>query len=397
MVDLFRRLTPCYRAFRLLAALVCACTMSALLAEPARADWVYLDDGSVVRGEIKHLRENDLVIDVEFAPDITIDLDNVVTVETDQRVTVRYPSGAEYTGYLWKDADGKAILKDRPATGAKTLAESGPDAPSSQGGEPPVEEPAVVRVVDLHSIERLKQYETYYRYDAAIDSGISAARGNTDRSAYNFAARFAPAFGSNTLTFSGQLNREDADGDTVVSNWRAMAQYERDLKNMWYVMGFNTYENDEKQNLDLRTTVGAGLGRKIFDPKPTLLKLGLAVGWVREDFERPSDPADVPDGFDDHRDYGAMIWITEFYHDMFDDDVRFYHDHRLTGGVLGETSLIVLTTTGLKFELISDLSLKAEVQFDYNTDPGSEADKDDERYLLKLSYEFEGDETDWFQ
>ena len=45
-----------------------------------------------------------------------------------------------------------------------------------------------------------------------------------------------------------------------------------------------------------------------------------------------------------------------------------------------------------------DFSLKLELQFDYNSDPASSnAEKQDVRYFVKLGYDFEGDQNDWFK
>ncbi len=77
-------------------------------------------------------------------------------------------------------------------------------------------------------------------------------------------------------------------------------------------------------------------------------------------------------------------------------DVSIYHNHILTVG-LSEDQLIMLTAQGLKFGLIADLALKAEFQWDFNKSPAEDAKKSDYRYLLKIVYDFSGDENNWWQ
>ena len=82
--------------------------------------------------------------------------------------------------------------------------------------------------------------------------------------------------------------------------------------------------------------------------------------------------------------------------DLWTEAFQLYHKDTITVG-LTESQTIVLTTTGLRASLIGDLTLSAEVQFDWNDSPADGTQKTDERYFLKLGYQFRGDETDWWQ
>ncbi len=50
----------------------------------------------------------------------------------------------------------------------------------------------------------------------------------------------------------------------------------------------------------------------------------------------------------------------------------------------------------MKFDLFDDFDLKLEVEWDYASDPAPGVLKNNDlRYVVKLDYSFEGDETDW--
>jgi hypothetical protein len=61
------------------------------------------------------------------------------------------------------------------------------------------------------------------------------------------------------------------------------------------------------------------------------------------------------------------------------------------------SDIIVETRTGIKFDMAWDLVLTAEVETDWENEPAEDAKKWDTRYLLKIGFEFEGDENDWFK
>ena len=63
--------------------------------------------------------------------------------------------------------------------------------------------------------------------------------------------------------------------------------------------------------------------------------------------------------------------------------------------MIDERSAFVLLT-GIEFDLAWDLKLSAEFQSQWDNKPASDADKLDTRYILKIGYEFDGDQNDWF-
>jgi hypothetical protein len=89
------------------------------------------------------------------------------------------------------------------------------------------------------------------------------------------------------------------------------------------------------------------------------------------------------------------VWSLNFERDLFESDLTLYHDQVLIRSFTG-SELIVKTTQGIKLDLWDDLDLKLEFDFDHASDPAAGVlKKSDLRYIVKLDYSFEGDETDW--
>lgn len=378
----------------------CAATMALTLLLPAclaRADTVWLKDGSIVKGEILEVNDDHLKIDTDFANEISIDLGDIDSLRSTHEMTITFSDESERTGYLRKLPDGSVYLSQTPppdpASDAATAAvPAGVPSAEALPGNDDVEPDDLL---DLSSIHKMEQKKAYFWYKSNFALGVSGASGNTETANANISGAIRPRFGKNLIDIDGQANYQDSEGETTASNWRTQLMYTRELTMKWGATGFVSFENDEKQDLSLRTAIGAGASRLIRDTSKTHLDVFLGLAYVKEGFELP-DGGD-PLLFESSSTYGAIRWQANYTQDIVSDDYQFYHNHRLTHGVISETQFLALTTTGLNIEFIGDLDIQLELQFDYNSDPTGGTKNEDLRYLVKLKYDFEGDQNDWFK
>jgi putative salt-induced outer membrane protein YdiY len=341
------------------------------LKSASQAGMVRLKNGDVVTGKILKVSGGDIIVETDYAGEVTIKADSVVDLQSDRPLTVEYGDGREVNGYIDVGPDGQLVVREA--------------APSKDGAEVSPDEAAGMELVNLTDIEDIHEVHPYFRYTANVEFGLSIAKGNSDNENINLAASFVPTFGKNTIAIDGQVNRGKSDGEVSESNWRVNGQYEREFWDQWFWLLFNSYEHDALQDLDLRITAATGIGYKFFEPDPTLLKVSLGPAFVDENFK----------GSDDDRQFAALRWTLDFDQDLWSPDVSIYHYHRVTMG-LTEDQFIILTVQGLRLGLIADLALLLEFQFDHNENPADDAKPDDYRYLVKLAYDFKGDQNDWW-
>lgn len=355
---------------RHLTVLACAgLTILGSNGSAAAADTVRLRNGDVISGKLLSVSGGKAAVETVHSGDVVILMEEVVAIDTDRVMTVEYQDGREIDGIIETSAEGIITVREGAA----------PEAAEAAAGEPPA-------ALDLTDTEAIHEITPYFRYVGNVDFGLSIAKGNSDNENIGLSALLAPSFGKNTVVLTGRWNRGKADGKVNASNWRINAQYEREFRKRGFFLLFNSYEADKLQDLDLRISAGAGLGYWFFKPDPTLLKVSLAPAFVDENFK----------GTDDDRQFAALRWTLDFDQDLWSPDVSIYHNHILTVG-LPEDQLILLTAQGLQFALIADLALKAEFQWDYNKSPADDAKSSDYRYLLKIAYDFSGDENNWRQ
>ncbi len=249
-----------------------------LIAAPGSAaavDTITLKDGSVLKGKIKSVNNDELKLDTEYADDVFIEVEHIANIDTDQHYTVRLHEGEKISGYL-TFADGKIVMHDTP------LKSSDPEAAAlPQEIDPAV--PQLIPVTTPDSADAPREFTfddvdwideklTYLRYDAELNVGIQVSDGNTDTSDFHFDGRFEPTFGWNTLRFEGNFDKKEADGDTTTNRWLFSMEYEREIRRRWFIGAANSYEADKQRDLDLRIIGAAGVGYRFFDdPTPSSL------------------------------------------------------------------------------------------------------------------------------
>lgn len=438
--------------FRIRAFVVALSLFGSALALPvsAAADTVRLDNGDVLSGTILGLNDGTLVLKTDYAGEISIEEEHIVGIESAEPFTVRWDDGSERVGRLTDTTGGETEVSpplspaaeapaepakpvqapaEPPATtvvaeaedaaedaedaaedvekkAAAVLAEAKPteekadelvdarelaaDATlaarehAAEEGKPGVA--ADAGVVNLSEVAWIRPLEPYYRYEGSFNVGFNAARGNANTTDVHIDGKIVPSFGRNTIAIGGDLNRSEADGQTNQSNWTVRAEYSRDfgVQRRWYANVFNSYENNDLGDLNLRVTAGAGVGYRFFNERPTLLSISLGPGYVNENYRTEGD-----------RTFLGLVWNLSFERDLWGEDLVFYHTDTLTFG-LTEDQLVARTATGLKVALIADLTASAELRYDHQKAPPPGAVKDDWYYILKIGYEFGGDENDWF-
>jgi putative salt-induced outer membrane protein YdiY len=411
-----------------------------LAAAEAVVDKITTKDGSVLKGEIKRVEHDELILDTDYADDVVIDVAHIVTIESEQHFSIRLLSGEIISGFI-AVSNGKIVLRESlPAPGdlkaeetprkidlaepaaeapattpdpgmaevaqqASPTAESQPqqttpdDLPRDEAtieiaapadGGPPQSPTAVVRPGDrkfsFEDVDWIREKPTYFRYDANLNVGVQLARGNTDTTDLHLDTSFEPSFGWNTLRLSGLYDKKTADGDTTTNRWKTSLIYERNFRRRWFIGAGNSYESDTQRDLDLRIIVAAGVGYRFYDNDPTFLSVLPALAYVNENFEDD----------DDDTDYAALQLKIDFTRDLYKDDIAFFHHSMYLNSLQSLSDIIIETRTGIKFDMAWDLVLSAEFQNDWENEPAEDAKKLDTRYMLKIGFEFEGDEDDWF-
>jgi putative salt-induced outer membrane protein len=347
----------------------------------AAHDVVRMKNGDVVHGRIEKIDDEKVYIDPTFSDEISIKFKYIASIETTRPVTITLDDEREITGYVELAPDGRMIVRTAPTRWEEQQRRRRErfGLPPKAAEPKPAQEP--LALADVSELEL-----SYYRYEASVELGYNASSGNSDSSSLDLDAELEPSWGPNTLRFEADAERRTSNDSLSADNWKLTFQYERDLPGRWLGYGVSSFESDPFQELDLRTIVAAGAGYEVYDTPTRDLTFYAGPGYLKEAFSA---------GSRDRSSFGFVL-ATKFEQDLFSSDVTLYHENQLVKTV-GDSQFVAQTVQGIELDLLSNLDLKLELDFDHTQDPPAGVEKkNDLRYVVKLEYEFEGDETDWF-
>ena len=121
-----------------------------------------------------------------------------------------------------------------------------------------------------------------------FDIGLSLARGNARSDALTTAFTAARVTRTDKVAvYFNQIRataRANNETSTIASAVRGGWKYNRNIASRAFATGFNDYEHDRFQNLDLRFVAGGGMGVRILKRENTQLDADAGVNYQRENF-----------------------------------------------------------------------------------------------------------------
>jgi putative salt-induced outer membrane protein YdiY len=327
--------------------------MLVLLPATASADEVYLKNGNHLSGIILSLNEGKLVLETDFAGQLSIKWNHVERIASEVAVTVVLSDGSTREGVIRSaEATTHLLLINEPTTEATTL---------------PVSE--------ITSINPPLEPST--KLSGRIQVGLNKASGNIDtQSAYTDAELIYRA-AENRLTLFGTYNRASEDNRKIEDNARAYLKHDYFLtkKLYWYMNG--EMERDEFKEINLRTTIGPGVGYQFFEDEFMNFSVETGPSYVKTDYNKSADEDSISGRW-------ALFFDRFFFENLF----QYYFSNEGYISVSDTSNIFMVTKTGLRFPLHLGLFMNAGFEWDWDNTPADDADKSDYRYILSVGYGF---------
>ena len=111
-----------------------------LAAAEAIVDQITIKDGSILKGEIKRVENDELILDTDYADDVVIDVEHIVKIKSKQQFSIRLISGEIISGFL-AVSKGKIVLRENLSAPGETKEAEEPgeiDFKESEGEAPPI-------------------------------------------------------------------------------------------------------------------------------------------------------------------------------------------------------------------------------------------------------------------
>ena len=228
----------------LIAALI-AISMPAIAAD--KTDILVFVNGDRLTGEVKSLERGRLRFNTDATGTISIEWDDVASLESKQNIQVETENGARYLGHLSAATDEKRLVVEMS---------SGPVVLEN-------EHVILMTPIEARGLDR-------------IDGDISAG--------YNFAKadEVTTTYLSVDLNYRTEARILSLDFDALFSDSSTNEpsqdssldlEYTRLLANRWVAGGILTLERNDELGLDLRTSIGGGGGRILHQSNNSSLSL----------------------------------------------------------------------------------------------------------------------------
>jgi putative salt-induced outer membrane protein YdiY len=326
---------------RVLVALVVAA------ASVCRADQVVLDNGDRLTGTVKRVGDDKLVIQTEYAGDVSIDLERITSLQTDSEMTVVLEDDTRLYGPLSGDAHH-------------------------------LELPGAEEAVDLTRVSKVESghvTDQDWKFSGRLALGASESYGNSDTRNLHFDAEGVARQGKNRYTLGGRGNYANSNDEDTENNTIVYGQYDRFLSKKWYAYANASFENNRFSDLYLRSSAGAGVGYQWLDTDRTRLALEGGLTYVYTDYY--SQPTEQ---------FPAARLATKFDHWLWQDALQFFNYNEFYPSLQDFDNSFLRSQLGFRFPIVDKFQGIVQLNLDWNGNPPPGKVELDSTLILSLGY-----------
>jgi putative salt-induced outer membrane protein YdiY len=253
----------------------------------AERDWVMLTSGEWLWGDIKLFQDQHLAFDSEELDDLDLDWEDVSIIRSARILTYTFSGERIATGTAVME-DG--VMKVRTATGVE-------EYPRTE----------LIKIIE----GGLRELD-FWSFKASV--GLTARAGNTDQSDFNTVAKIRREATRTRLDLDYNGNFSKVDSAQTINNHRVSAGWNVIITRAIFVSPFiGELYKDRFQNINIRGTVGAGLG--VWIVRKSDFEWNFLLGASYRDTRYIS----VEAGEDDKDQTGSIVPSTAFEWDITGD------------------------------------------------------------------------------
>lgn len=375
--------------------------ISGALSTASFADEVVLNDGSILKGSIKQIANNQLVMDTAFADEVTIDFSKVSELSTDQKYMIQLDSSDRLVGQIVHNDNGQHQLTqtafgDVPLDPAKIESLWATDTAKPQVAELEQQYEQKLTEAETAKQQEIEQMQAAYEsqlqqvrtenealkdpWSGNLAIGVQGASGNTDRFAATGRGELYRETEAERMAMYLEINYAKEDDEQTENEKLAGIALERDISENYFARGSADFEIDDFEELDLRAITTASLGRFFIREENLIFKGFAGLGYRFESYSdgtTEKDPTGVL-GYD--VDYKMNSRLSLFH------DLTYYPSFSSPG-----KNYLLVTNFGGEMPITNDEAwkLRAALRSQYNSQPALGAEKTDTSYRLNLVYDWD--------
>ena len=318
-----------------------------------KTDTVYFKNGDKLTGEIRSLGRGRLNLNTDATGTIAIEWDKISGIVSDQHIQIETASGIRYFGSVKTSEKVSQII---------VVTNNGPQTLDAE--RVIVMEPIEDRGIDALDID----FTVGYNFAKAGGVASTNLAVNMD---WRSLIRIESFRFSTTIT----------DSDTLEASKRMTLgfQHTRLFNNRWFSNGNLTFEQNDELGLDLRTSIGGGVGRYLVQSNRMLWSLDAGLQVSRENLGATDEETDSLEAtFTAQWDWfifqdPELDWSTT---------VQLVPSLTESGRVRGELD------TALQWEIMNDLKWGFSLYGSFDNQASETAEKTDYGINTTVTYEF---------
>lgn len=314
----------------------------------AWADEVHLQNGDRLTGTIVKMEERVLTLQTDYGGEIKLDWGKVERLTSASPLKILVP-GASHD-----------VLRDF-LYGSQDLQEARELGP---------EGPVPLTDVTAINLEPL-------RVTGTVTVGGNSTSGNSSTKALNSAARLTIQAYRQRLLLEGKYNYGQAGDQITARNSLASLKHNYFVSKQIFIETFGMLEKDTLQNLQLRSTIGSGLGYQFYETARTTLALSVGLAHVGEHFTN-SPNTQTP----------SARWSVRWEHALWPDRVKVFHRHEAFYDLNAGNAFRVNADQGVRITVYKNLFFNVEYDLRLNTQPAPGRETTDEAVIFGVGYEF---------
>lgn len=320
------------------------------MASPAEADEVFLKNGDRLSGDIVKMEGESIIIKTSYAGDIKIDWKEVQGVNSTGFQTFQMKDRSVLRGRISSTAPNQVTVTNETLGSTKLMA-----------------------ISDITAINPPPLVTS----EGSLNFAGTVNKGNSDTKAINGSLFYTLRADRHRFGLEGKYNYGEQNEKVTVRNALLELKYDTFITKHLYADVFSLFEEDTFQDLNLRSSFGAGPGYQFIDTPRTKLSAELGLGFVHEDWRGIEDRSSL-DG----------RWAANFTTHLVDDHLIFFHRHEGFYDFKAPHAIRIRADQGFKVPVYKQfaLNLEYDVRWDNEHAPGRKST--DHTYIFGISYWF---------
>lgn len=235
-----------------------------LVASPALADKVTLDNGDQLTGTVIRMEADKLTL-------------KPVWDQSNKEITLPWPSISR----IEVTRPAHVVLRTGTLDGTiESAPDGGMQLNSGSLRASPLKREEIVAINPARPVD-----PNALKYSGRLDAGLGFARGNTETSNYYFSGQLKAENPLHRMVIEGESRHETGAKSVVTTDrTRLSGQYDRFLSPRRYLYAQGILEQDQLANIDLRTTAGLGAGYQVYREENLNLGLESGLSYLRTQY-----------------------------------------------------------------------------------------------------------------